>query len=124
MGSFCQGCPRELFLLWLLLAKKDCQKAERDAISDLNLNISTASLLDVCTHRLDFLKLSRSEEYFRDQRILSKKILKSFDNIPISSITSKMASDLFLDEIKRCREAGFGNMRPNELPKTISTVCI
>jgi integrase len=32
-----------------------------------------------------------------------------------------MASDLFLNEIKRCKNAGLGNTRPNELLKTLRT---
>ena len=53
--------------------------------------------------------------------VRNTQIILSFGNVRLSDITPKMASDLFLVEIKRCREAGLGNTRPNELLKCLRT---
>lgn len=105
----------------IYLSKRDCQKAEREAVKNADVNVGNVMLLEVCTHRLDFLKLSRNEEYYKDQKRLSKKLLAEFGNIQITAINAKMSSDMFLKEIKRCKEAGLGNKRPNELLKTLRT---
>lgn len=105
----------------MYLTKKDAQKAERDERLRLESISGEAMLLEVMTHRLDYLELTRNKEYYRDQRRLSKKILDNFGNIQITDITAKMVSSIFLDEIKRCRGEGLGNKRPNELLKTLRT---
>ncbi len=105
----------------IYLTKKDCQKAERQAVLDIENISSEVSLLEVCTHRFDYLELSRNQEYFKDQKRLSKKLLSAFGNISVTEINSKMSSDLFLEEIKRCKLEGLGNKRPNELLKTLRT---
>lgn len=103
------------------LNKKDAQKAEREERNRLETISGEAMLLEVCTHRLDYLELTRNNEYFKDQRHLSRKIIKEFGDVQITDITARMVSKLFLEEIKRCREAGLGNTRPNELLKTLRT---
>lgn len=104
------------------LNKKAAQKAEREEKNRLETISGEAMLLEVCTHRLDYLELTRNNEYFKDQKRLSKKLIKSFGNISITDITPKMASALFLEEIKRCRDAGFGNSRPNRLLKSLRAI--
>lgn len=103
------------------LNKKQAQKAERDEQARLESIQGEASLVEVCNHRLDYLQMTRNEEYYKDQRRLSKKIINEFGSIQITDITAKMASALFLKEIKRCRDLSLGNSRPNEILKTIRT---
>ena len=103
------------------LGKKEAQKAERDEKNRLETISGEAMLAEVCAHRLDYLELTRNREYFKDQRHLSRKIIKALGNIQITDITARMVSNMFLEEIKRCREANLGNTRPNELLKTLRT---
>jgi integrase len=105
----------------IYLTKREAAKAEQEERKRLESVSGEASLLDVITHRLDYLELTRNKEYYRDQRRLSKKIIDRFGNIQITDITAKMVSVLFLDEIKRCKNEGLGNKRPNELLKTLRT---
>lgn len=99
--------------------KKEALKAERFEKNRLDEVFGEARLREVCAHRLDYLELTRNNEYFKDQRFLSRKIIKTIGNLQLTDITAKMVADMFLDEIKRCKDQGLGNTRPNELLKTL-----
>jgi len=75
---------------------------------------------ELFNHRLDYLQLTRSSEYYRDNKRLCKKILKVWENISVSDVTKKKVSDLILAEVKRCRKEGLTNSRPNKLFAALS----
>ncbi len=73
------------------------------------------TLLELFNHRLDYLKLTRNQEYYRDNQRLCKKMLATWGNIPIQEVTKKMVADLVLQEVKRCKDEKLSNSRPNKL---------
>jgi hypothetical protein len=103
----------------IFLTKRECTKAERDKFQELD-NSARNPVIDVClmelfNHRLDYLQLTRSSEYYSDNKRLCQKTLKAWGNISVSDVTKKMVSDLILAEIKRCKKMGLTNSRPNKL---------
>lgn len=70
---------------------------------------------------LEFIGKLGKVTHFSKAIYLSKKFIVSFGDVPVNSITPKMVSDLFLEEIKRCKLAGLGNSRSNEPSKAMRT---
>ncbi len=94
----------------MFLTKRECARAEREKLQELddserNPHVDIC-LMELFNHRLDYLQLTRSLEYYRDNKRLSKKILKVWGNLPVSDVTKKMVIDLILSEVKRCRREG------------------
>ncbi len=106
------------------LIKRECARAERDKLKELE-DLERNDAVDIClmelfNHRLDYLQLTRTMEYYKDNKRLCKKMLKAWGNISVSDVTKKMVSDLVLDEVKRCKKEGLTNSRPNKLFAALS----
>ena len=103
--------------------KQECKKAESEKLKELDEQarnpIKDVRLHEAFSHRLDYLELVRSKEYYQDNQRICKKILTKWGNINISEITRKMVSGLILEEIKRCEKEKLGNHRPNQVLKVI-----
>jgi len=64
----------------MFLTKQECAKAERDKLKELD-DSERNSVVDIClmelfNNRLDYLQLTRSSEYYRDNKRLCKKMIK------------------------------------------------
>lgn len=107
----------------IYISKNECAKAERGKLAELDEETRNpkqdTKLLDLFSHRLDYLKLTRNQEYYRDNRRLSKQILHVWGNINATDVTKKMVADLIMDEVKRCQKQKLGNSRPNQLLKVL-----
>jgi integrase len=106
----------------IYLTKGECAKAERERLKQLDeqaRNPGLITLKDLFIHRLDYLQLTRNREYYEDNQRLCKQALDAFGDIQISEVTPKMAADLILDEIRRCKKLKLGNSRPNQLLKVM-----
>lgn len=103
----------------IFLTKRECAGAERDKLKELDelarSPVVAISLLDLFTHRLDYLNLTRNQEYYRDNKRLCKQMLQAWGNIIANDVTKRMVSDLVLNEVKRCKKENLTNSRPNKL---------
>ena len=107
----------------IYLTKRECATAERKKLKELDEEARNPSqdvkLYDLFVHRLDYLSLTRNQEYYRDNRRLLKQSLKKWGNIYASAVTKKMVADIILAETKRCQQEKLGNSRPNQLLKVL-----
>lgn len=107
----------------IYLTRQECKKAETEKLKELDEQARNptkdVSLHEAFSHRLDYLELIRSQEYYEDNHRICKNILKKWGNINISEITRKMVSDLIFEEIRRCKKEKLANHRPNQILKVI-----
>lgn len=78
----------------IYLSKKECAAAERDKLKELDEEARSprqdVKIFDLFNHRLDYLKLTRNREYYRDNQRLCKQIIQEWGNISVSAITKKI----------------------------------
>lgn len=103
----------------IYLTKRECASAERDKLKELDelarSPVVSISLMELFNHRLDYLKLTRNEEYYQDNKRLCKRMIQTWGNIMANEVTKRMVSDLVLNEVKRCHKENLTNSRPNKL---------
>ena len=63
----------------MFLTKRECARAEREKLQELDdserNSVVDIYLMELLNHRLDYLQLTRSSEYFSDNKRLCKKML-------------------------------------------------
>lgn len=103
----------------IFISKSECKKAEVEKIKEMDEEArnpkNDVKLLDLFNHRLDNLKLTRNQEYYRDNKRLCKKMIAAWGNINVTEVTKLMVSNLVLEEVKRCKKGNLTNSRPNKL---------
>jgi integrase len=107
----------------IYLTKKEALEFERAKIAEIDKNIrnpgNDIALSELFKHRLDYLELTRNREYFKDNRRLCRQIIEEWGDISASEVSKRMVVDLVLKEVRRCKSAGLGSSRPNQLLKVV-----
>lgn len=108
---------------FIYLSKQECKQAEAEKLKEMDEQARNptkdVSLVKAFNHRLDYLELTRSKEYYQDNLRICKKILKKWGNIKASEVTRNMVTELVMEELKRCKKGKLGNHRPNQVLKVI-----
>lgn len=88
------------------------EREEQRRIEDRKIN-NSMSLKELLTARLDFLELNKNRHYYEDNKRHAKVILDEFGDISVSEITPKMANELILKQLRRCKVKKLTNHRAN-----------
>ncbi len=124
LGSFngIKYCSKSVYL-----TKKQAQDAEREYLRDLQnkiINIRTdMKLLDLVNDRLDFIKDTKSLDYYKENKRYMKKLIDFLGtDIMVSRIRKKDIIDLVELEAKRLKKANRGYFKVNSMIRLLKAL--
>lgn len=103
----------------IYLSKNEAKKAENakyEEVSNQARNPSEKpilSLLEAINERLDYVKIKKSKDYFKDNKRYYSALLKELGDIPISSITRKDIEEFLFKKATNAKESGRDNYAIN-----------
>lgn len=107
-------------------SKGEALKAERAALEEIDKEARCPSkdmLLKVMLEeRLDYLKIKKSVDYYKENRRYFKLLLEHCGNVQVSSITRQIINRLVMDEAERLLDAGKSNHKVNSLIRSLKAL--
>jgi len=123
-GMYCgqRYCSKAIYI-----TKQEAKNQERDCLSRLDEQIrnptNDMSLIDLMENRLDYLKLKKSQFYYKENRRYFKKALDFWGrNRAVSEITKKDINNLLMFEAKRLKQRGKTNHKINAMLRCLKAL--
>ncbi|MFA6011957.1 MAG: site-specific integrase [Desulfobacteraceae bacterium] len=97
--------------------KTEAKEAEAEKLKEIEKEIKNPrdkmTLFELCSNRLDYIKASKSNAYYRDNQRTFKRLLKDVGDIQLDAIKRPMIHQFLINESKRLKKAGKGNYEVN-----------
>lgn len=112
----------------IYLTKKEAQDAEREKIREIDEKqrkgeTNDMKLLDLVNYRLDFIKETKSNDYYKENRRYMKKLLDFFGTeILVSAIKKKDLIDLIELEARRLSKSGKKYFKVNAMIRSLKAL--
>jgi len=107
-------------------SKAEAKRVEADKIKEIEERARQPfidiNLIDLCNDRLDFIKLKKSNDYYKENQRYFKLILNEWGDIPVSKIARKMVNDLLMKEATRLKKSGKSNHKANSLIRSLKAL--
>ncbi len=124
LGSFngIKYCSKSIYL-----TKKQAQDAEREYLRDLQNKIvsihTDMKLIDLANYRLDFIKETKSADYYKENKRYMKKLIDFFGTeVMVSKIRKSDIIDLVELEARRLKKANKGNFKVNAFIRSLKAL--
>lgn len=99
--------------------KGEAQKAERARLEEIDKEARCPAkdmlLKKLLEERLDYLKLKKSDDYYKENRRYFKLMLDTCGNVQASLVTKQQINRLLMDEAERLIDAGKSNHKVNAM---------
>ena len=119
--------------------KQEAQKAERVKLEEIDREARCPTkdmyLIKLLEDRLDYLKLKKSNDYYKENKGYFRKLLafareyfaeqpkrKAVEDVMASDISRSMIHRLLMDEAERLLDSGKGNYKVNSMLRSIKAV--
>ncbi|MEI6595997.1 MAG: hypothetical protein WCO28_10580 [Bacteroidota bacterium] len=110
----------------IYLTKQECQRAERERLKELDQESRCPSrdmlLKTLLEERLDYIKLKKSIDYYKENKRYFKKLLAHCGNVQVSSITRQLINRLAMDEAERLLDEGKSNYKVNSMIRSLKAL--
>jgi integrase len=107
-------------------SKQEARKAEREELKKIDQNarrtVNDISLSDLCTARLDYLKLKKSKDYHTENRRYLNILMKELGEIKTTKVTKEMVNKVVMKEATRLQKAGKGNYKVNAMIRVLKAL--
>jgi integrase len=107
--------------------KKEATMAEaerlRQAEEDYRNPKKDIRLLDLCNDRLDYIKIKKSKDYYKENARYFRKFIEEIGNdTSVIGITRKQINALFMKEANRLKKAGKSNHKLNAMIRCLKAL--
>lgn len=120
-----QYLNQKYFSKAIYLTRKEARNAEADKIKELDKQARNPTkdinLFDLMEERLDYLKLKKSHDYYKESKRYLKKAYNAWGNIPASEVTKDMVNKLVMAEAERLKKKGRGNFKTNSMIRCLKS---
>ena len=112
----------------IYLSKTDAKKAEGQLFQEIEMKIGrvnfhkTVLLLDLINERLDFLKVAKSDRYYKASRYYFRILYEFFGNLKVQEITRGDMQKLLLEQSKRQKQHDRDNYAVNAMLKAFKAL--
>lgn len=122
-----QYLGQKYFSKAIYLTKQECKKAERARIDEIDLSkrspIKVMGLHDLMEDRLDYLKLKKSHDYYRETKRYFKTALSHWGNSKSANEISKQdINSLLMSEAKRLQGKNMTNFKVNSMLRSLKAL--
>ena len=120
-----QYLGKKYFSRAIYLTKQECKKAERERITELDDQVRNPSndinLFDLIEERLDYIKLKKSLDYYKENKRYLKMAYSAWGDIPVSTVSKDMVNKLVMAEAERLQKKGRDNFKVNSLIRCLKS---
>lgn len=110
----------------IYLTKQEAQRAERERLKEIDQEARCPSkdmlLKTLLEERLDYLKLKKSVDYYKENKRYFRKLLDHCGNVQVSTITRQHLNRLAMDEAERLLDEGKTNHKVNSLIRSLKAL--
>lgn len=110
----------------IYLTKGEAGKAERVRLEEIDQEARCPSkdmlLKTLLEERLDYLKLKKSIDYYKENKRYFKILLEVCGNVQVSSITRQHINRLAMNEAERLLDSGKSNHKVNSLIRSLKAL--
>jgi integrase len=101
----------------IYLTKTEAKEAEALKLKEIEKEIKNPrdkmTLFELCSNRLDYIKASKSQDYYKDNQRTFKRLLKEIGDIQLDTIKRPMIHQFLINESKRLKKDGKDNYEVN-----------
>ncbi len=120
-----QYLNKKYFSKAIYLTKQEARKAEAGRIEELDKQARNPTkdidLFNLMEERLDYLKLKKSLDYYKENRRYLKLAYRIWGNVPVSAISKDMVNKLVMSEAERLKKKGRDNFKVNSLIRCLKS---
>lgn len=120
-----QYLGKKYFSRAIYLTKQEAKKAERERITELDEKArnptNDINLFDLMEERLDYIKLKKSLDYYKENKRYLKMAYSAWGDIPASTIKKDMVNKLVMSEAERLQKKGRDNFKVNSLIRCLKS---